>query len=239
MATNRIKAEERQTQRHRRRNRGGGGGGGGAEGALAPPILGIMCIKYAEFILYTPLWAPHPVYVPTLLNALNCTNENSTVVIRHISVVASIQPGSSTTQTRYVQKGLVNIVSKKYITKAPRFVIVTDAKQRDVGAIQFSDFHHHHKVFQGSKLVNFTCRLSFVEICWDDSSGKTRADRFCKEGGYNREIFTSLSQLLVLLDKIVNLQTGDSISDRAWSNVPKMVNNKTITSSRNERPIVA
>ena len=30
----------------------------GAEGALAPPILGIMCIKYAEFILDTPLGPP-------------------------------------------------------------------------------------------------------------------------------------------------------------------------------------
>ena len=37
---------------HRRRNRGG------AEGALAPPILGIMCIKYAEFILDTPFGPP-------------------------------------------------------------------------------------------------------------------------------------------------------------------------------------
>ena len=47
---------------HRRRNRGrgGGGGGGGAEGALAPPppTLGIMCIKYAEFILDTPYGPP-------------------------------------------------------------------------------------------------------------------------------------------------------------------------------------
>ena len=45
---------------HRRRNRGGGGGGGGggAEGALAPLILGIMCIKYAEFILHTPFGPP-------------------------------------------------------------------------------------------------------------------------------------------------------------------------------------
>ena len=46
---------------------GGGGGGGGAEKALAPPILGIMCIKYAEFILATPFGPPNPVYVPTLL----------------------------------------------------------------------------------------------------------------------------------------------------------------------------
>ena len=43
------------------RNRGGGGGGGGgegAEGALALPILGIMCIKYVEFILDTPFGSP-------------------------------------------------------------------------------------------------------------------------------------------------------------------------------------
>ena len=33
---------------------GTGGGGGGGGGALAPLILGIMCIKYAEFILGTP-----------------------------------------------------------------------------------------------------------------------------------------------------------------------------------------
>ena len=45
---------------HRRRKRGGGGGGGGggAEGALAPPNLGIMHIKYAEFILDTPFGLP-------------------------------------------------------------------------------------------------------------------------------------------------------------------------------------
>ena len=35
-----------------------GVGTGEAEGALAPPILGIMCIKYAEFILDTPFGAP-------------------------------------------------------------------------------------------------------------------------------------------------------------------------------------
>ena len=56
---------------HRRRNLGGGGGGGGG-GAKASPILGIMCIKYAEFILDTPFGPPpppppNPVYVPTLL----------------------------------------------------------------------------------------------------------------------------------------------------------------------------
>ena len=33
-------------------------GGGGGGGALAPPILGIMCIKYAEFILDTPFGPP-------------------------------------------------------------------------------------------------------------------------------------------------------------------------------------
>ena len=37
---------------------GVGTGGGGAEGALAPPILGIMCIKHAEFILDAPFGAP-------------------------------------------------------------------------------------------------------------------------------------------------------------------------------------
>ena len=35
--------------------------------ALAPPILGIMCIKYAEFIFETPFGPSNPVYVPTLL----------------------------------------------------------------------------------------------------------------------------------------------------------------------------
>ena len=45
---------------------GGGGGGGGAEGALAPPILGIMCIKYAEFILDTP-FGPLPILFTFLL----------------------------------------------------------------------------------------------------------------------------------------------------------------------------
>ena len=39
---------------HRRRNRGGGvGWGGEGRGDLAP-IMGMMCIKYAEFILHTP-----------------------------------------------------------------------------------------------------------------------------------------------------------------------------------------
>ena len=48
---------------HRRRKGGGGGGGGGGkEGALVPPILGIMCIKDAEFILDTP-FGPPPTYV--------------------------------------------------------------------------------------------------------------------------------------------------------------------------------
>ena len=40
------------------RRRNWGGGGGGAEGALAPPIVVIMCIKYAEFILDTPFGPP-------------------------------------------------------------------------------------------------------------------------------------------------------------------------------------
>ena len=45
-----------------------GVGTGGAEGALAPPILGNMYIKYAEFILDThPFGPPNLVYVPTLL----------------------------------------------------------------------------------------------------------------------------------------------------------------------------
>ena len=47
---------------YRRRNRG-----------LAPPILGIMCIKYAESILDTPFGPapPNPVYVPTLLPSMD------------------------------------------------------------------------------------------------------------------------------------------------------------------------
>ena len=40
---------------HRRRN---WGGGGGQRGPWPPPILGIMCIKYAEFILDTPFGPP-------------------------------------------------------------------------------------------------------------------------------------------------------------------------------------
>ena len=49
----------------------GGGGGGGARGGLGPPpILGILYIKYAEFILDTPFGLPNPVYVPTLLGQL-------------------------------------------------------------------------------------------------------------------------------------------------------------------------
>ena len=46
---------------HRRRNRvggGGGGGGGGGQRGPWPPILGIMCITYAEFILDTSFGPP-------------------------------------------------------------------------------------------------------------------------------------------------------------------------------------
>ena len=44
----------------------------GRGGLGPPPILGIMCIKYAEFILDTPFGPPppNPVYVPTLLSGL-------------------------------------------------------------------------------------------------------------------------------------------------------------------------
>ena len=50
---------------------GPGGGQGGARGGLGPPpILGILYIKYAEFILNTPIGPPNPVYVPTLLGQL-------------------------------------------------------------------------------------------------------------------------------------------------------------------------
>ena len=41
----------------------GTGGGGGVEGALVPPILGIMCIKDAEFILDTPFGPPQPTFL--------------------------------------------------------------------------------------------------------------------------------------------------------------------------------
>ena len=62
-----LKHKEHQDKRHRRRNRGGGGGGGGWWGVRGGPILGIMCIKYGEFILDTPLWPPPPPILFTFL----------------------------------------------------------------------------------------------------------------------------------------------------------------------------
>ena len=61
---------------HRRRNRGGGGGGGGGEGALAPPILGVMCIKYAEFILDTPFGPPQSCFRSNA-SGLLCERDNA------------------------------------------------------------------------------------------------------------------------------------------------------------------
>ena len=74
----------------------------GAGGAWPPPILGIMYIKYAEFILEFILDPPNPVYVPTLLKHVHTCTQTCTHILTtiHTHPCAHTYNGMSTSQVQ-------------------------------------------------------------------------------------------------------------------------------------------